>query len=434
MPGHARRQVRVAGDQRRAGRAARAGDRPVVGAAGLGGEPERAPHGVDLLDDREAVAAPGLLGDDRVVGRVGGVEAGGQLRPQGPHHVGPQQLALPVGREAEGEQLAEAEDVDRLPGLELEPQQLHLERPRAGRGGAGVDPVAEALEQARSSGSSASCSRSATRWMPSVRIRRSIGRAVGTGHLGDPAAGDAAVEVHLPEPVLRVAEALGEEEVLRPARPRRGAPPSGRGAPCTGPSSAVDLDRPLFLRQRPPRQPVPGGGQRRGAEPGPGRPGEQPRPRRASLRHPRHTELVPGPGGAAGKPRKGPTRAAPPAAGPLPRAFPGGPPSPSPPSAAAAPARRSRPRRAGRRASARRRRAAASRRRSRISRCSTYSASFAAGSVIQGPWPGAIRSISSACRSAQRAHVGGQRAAAGRDDGRAEAEHQVAAEADAGPR
>ena len=39
---------------------------------------------------------------------------------------------------------------------------------------------------------------------------------------------------------------------------------------------------------------------------------------------------------------------------------------------------------------------AASRRRSRISRCSTYSASFAAGSVIQGPWPGQISSIGSA--------------------------------------
>ncbi len=39
---------------------------------------------------------------------------------------------------------------------------------------------------------------------------------------------------------------------------------------------------------------------------------------------------------------------------------------------------------------------AASRRRSRISRCSTYSASFAAGSVTQGPWPGQISSIGSA--------------------------------------
>ena len=39
-----------------------AADRPVVGAAGLGGEAHRAPHGVDLLDDREAVAATRLPG------------------------------------------------------------------------------------------------------------------------------------------------------------------------------------------------------------------------------------------------------------------------------------------------------------------------------------------------------------------------------------
>ena len=136
---HARGQVRVAGDQRRAGGAEVAADGPVVGAAGLGGEAHRAPHGVDLLDDREPVAAPGFLGDDRVVGRVGGVEAGGQLRAQRAQHVGPQQLPLPVGREAEGEQLAEAEDVDRPPGLELEAQQLHLERQRRGLRGGGVD-------------------------------------------------------------------------------------------------------------------------------------------------------------------------------------------------------------------------------------------------------------------------------------------------------
>ena len=50
--------------------------------------------------------------------------------------------------------------------------------------------------------------------------------------------------------------------------------------------------------------------------------------------------------------------------------------------------RRPRPRRAARRASARRRSSAATRARSRSSRCSTYSAILAAGSVIQGPWPG----------------------------------------------
>ncbi len=51
--------------------------------------------------------------------------------------------------------------------------------------------------------------------------------------------------------------------------------------------------------------------------------------------------------------------------------------------------------------------------------------------MTQGPWPGAISSISSRLQQPQRVHVGGKGAAAGRDDGRAEPEHEVAAEADA---
>ena len=51
--------------------------------------------------------------------------------------------------------------------------------------------------------------------------------------------------------------------------------------------------------------------------------------------------------------------------------------------------------------------------------------------MIQGPWPGQISSISSAWTQAQRVHVGGERAAVGRDEGRALAENEVAAEADA---
>ena len=51
--------------------------------------------------------------------RVGRVEPRRELRPEGAGHVGAQQLPLPVGREAERDQLAEGEDVDRLPRLEL---------------------------------------------------------------------------------------------------------------------------------------------------------------------------------------------------------------------------------------------------------------------------------------------------------------------------
>ena len=67
MPGMLGPQMGVAGDQRRAGRAELSRDGPVVGAARLGREPHRAPHRVDLLDEGEAVAGPGFLGDDRVV-------------------------------------------------------------------------------------------------------------------------------------------------------------------------------------------------------------------------------------------------------------------------------------------------------------------------------------------------------------------------------
>ena len=52
--------------------------------------------------------------------------------------------------------------------------------------------------------------------------------------------------------------------------------------------------------------------------------------------------------------------------------------------------------------------------------------------MIQGPWPGAISSISSRLQERQRVHEGGERVAARRHDRRAEAEDEVAAEADAG--
>ena len=119
-------------------------------------------------------------------------------------------------------------------GFELEAQQLHLEGPRPGARGGGVDAGAEALELGAAVrvelrhlalGGTADPQRS---HQPVDR------QALRPGHLGDPAADHAAVEVHLPEPVLAVAEALGEPEVGAARRPRRGARPSGRGAPGPG--------------------------------------------------------------------------------------------------------------------------------------------------------------------------------------------------------
>ena len=279
---HARRQVRVAGDQRRAGRAERAADRPVVGAARLGGHADRAAHRVDLLGEAEAVAGPGFLGDDRVAGRVAGVEPGRQLGAELAGHVGAQQLLLPVGREAEGEQLAEAEDVGRPPGLELEPQQLHLEGQRPGARRGGVDALAEALEQGAQLGIERR--RLALGRAPHAqRAHQPVDRqALLAGELGDPAGEGAAVEVHLPEPVLAVAEALGEPEV------GGGGGLDVRHAPAIAPHphrplEPGQLDRPLLLGQRPARQPVPGGGRSGGGQARARGPSHESRPHGAAV-------------------------------------------------------------------------------------------------------------------------------------------------------
>ena len=158
---HARREVGVAGDQRRAGRAQRPRDGPVVGAGRLGGEADRAAHRVDLLDQGDPLARPGFLVAYRVADRVGRVELGGELRAEGADHVGAQQLPLPVGGQPEGEQLAEAEDVGGSPGLELAlAQELHLEGQRPGAAAAAaLTPAQKRSRTARTLGSSAASSR-----------------------------------------------------------------------------------------------------------------------------------------------------------------------------------------------------------------------------------------------------------------------------------
>ncbi len=225
------------------------------------------------------------------------------------------------------------------------------------------------------------------------------------GHLGDATGDDTAVEVDLPEPVLAVAEALGEPEVGGAARPRRAEPPSGRAAPApaprgrqaqSSPSASAVAAAPASARRSPrlrrqgrcPRsQPSTLLARDSSCKPT----GWPARPRAASgapfavYNHIKRT-------GTAGLRREG---AFEPAFGL--ELLRGGPPSPSPRRGGPRAGRRPRPRRAGPRGSARRAPGRRARRRSRISRCSTYSASFAAGSSIQGPWPGQINSIGSAC-------------------------------------
>jgi hypothetical protein len=158
-----------------------------------------------------------------------------QLGTKRAHHVRPQQLALPVSREAEGKQLADTEDVDRTPGFPLEAQQLHLEGHRLRICSGGVDALAKALEQG-----------------PQLRLELlglALGRAtdpqrehqpidrqaLGPSHLGDPPRDDAAVEVHLPEPVLAVAKTRGEPEVAGVVS----------GDVRHAPAVALDADRPV---------------------------------------------------------------------------------------------------------------------------------------------------------------------------------------------
>jgi hypothetical protein len=92
--------------------------------------------------------------------------------------------------------------------------------------------------------------------------------------LGDAAAHDPAVEVHLPEPVLRVAEALGEEEVGV-----RGGP-HVRHSPAVAPDGdgtldAVHVDRALRLRQRAACEAVPGRAERGRADGGDSKRGQK---------------------------------------------------------------------------------------------------------------------------------------------------------------
>ena len=99
-------------------------------------------------------------------------------------------------------------------GSKLEAQDLHLERQRPGVAGGGVDAGAEALElrpQPRLELRLLALGDRADPQRPHQLVDRETLLA---GHLGDPALDHAPVEVHLPEPVLPVAVALGEEEVL----------------------------------------------------------------------------------------------------------------------------------------------------------------------------------------------------------------------------
>ena len=266
-PGHAGREVRVARHQRSARRRAVGADRPIVGARGLDGEADHLTHLRDLLCELEAVAAPPRARREhhRVAARVAGVQAGGELGAELSRHLRPEQLALPVGRQAVGQKLRHRQGVGRSERLEPLAQDLKLRRQgaigsgrvhaRAVRVQPGADPRLELGGLGLGDAAQPQ------------RPDEAIGdQARGPGDLRQPAGADAAVEVDLPEAILSVAEALAEPQVE-----------VGLGADVRhAPAVARDLDRPLDAghpqiargsRQRPPEELVPEAGRRAPREP-----------------------------------------------------------------------------------------------------------------------------------------------------------------------
>ena len=258
----------------RPGGRARSGDGPVVRAGGLDREPDRIANARDLLGEAQAVALPRLAwGEDhRVAAWIARVQARRQLGAQLAGHLGSQELAFPVGREPEGQELGQGERVGRGERLEAHAQELELGWEAGDRRPPALTPGAERVEL-----------------RAQFRLER-LGLALGgaaqpqgsheavgpqpgaTGDLGQPSGPDPPVEVELPEAVLSVAEALAEPQVV-----------PGLGVDVgNSPAVAADLDRaleplqpqaPVGPRKRPAKELIP--------EPGRGGP-RQRRERRAA--------------------------------------------------------------------------------------------------------------------------------------------------------
>ena len=214
-PGHARG---ARGVRRRPAairwRRALAGDRPVVGAAGLDGDPDSALDGVDLLGEGEPVPRPGFLRGaaprSGTPGRAGS--------PAGPRR-GPaarEQLPLRVGREPKASSSPRPSTSGGPQGSNSRRAQPHLEGQRPALAAAALTPAQKLSSGAR-----------ARRRVPPPRVGRrdgcrgsaSAGRppAPPARPLRAPAMDDPPVDVHLQEPVLPVGEARAY--ALFPRRP-----------------------------------------------------------------------------------------------------------------------------------------------------------------------------------------------------------------------
>ena len=150
-------QVRIAREQRLARHRALARHDPVVRPRCVHAEAEHLAHARDLLRQVVPLAGVGVarLHDDRIAAGILRLEPGRAFGPGEPHDPGAQQLHLPVRGQPEAHQLGGGEQVDRVPRLGLEAQELELDRQRAGRVDPGVDPRHVRGREGRQSGATA---------------------------------------------------------------------------------------------------------------------------------------------------------------------------------------------------------------------------------------------------------------------------------------
>jgi hypothetical protein len=205
--------------------------------------------------------------DDGVADRVDRVEPRRQLGAQLARHVGAKQLALPVRREAERQELQRGEHVRWAPGVEADAQYLELDRQRARIRRRRVDAGAQRVElgaqpRLQRSGLALRDAPQAEGSHEPVRRKPLLAR-----YLRDPARGAPAVQLHLPETILAVAVALREPEVLDRPRPYvRHAPPVSPDVDRRG--DALGAAATLVVGQRAAEELVMQRRRRRGAERG----------------------------------------------------------------------------------------------------------------------------------------------------------------------
>ena len=197
---------------------------------------------------------------------VGGVEIENPVRREEVRHPKPHQVARPLAAEVEGHHLGPHHGIGRRPGLglEAENQELGRERPDP-RVEPGIDPVDVGVEPAPR----ARCEvREGGRRAPmeAEHPEQPVGSEGGCAqHLRESPGPDPAVHLHLPQPVLRVDVAEGEEGVvLAPGEDVRDAVPVAhhlhRGGETVRGALAVDR------RERPAQPQVPARGSRGGED------------------------------------------------------------------------------------------------------------------------------------------------------------------------